>query len=102
MLYMTSSSTNTGFSNISVIFEVGRDADLAAVDVQNRINQALGRMPADVRTNGISVTKSTTGFLGAIGFYSPDNRYDELFISNYLDLYVRGSGGSFTDTFTIQ
>jgi hydrophobic/amphiphilic exporter-1 (mainly G- bacteria), HAE1 family len=89
MLYMTSSSTNTGFCNISVIFEVGRNADLAAVDVQNRINQALGRMPADVRTNGISVTKSTTGFLGAIGFYSPDNRYDELFISNYLDLYVR-------------
>jgi hydrophobic/amphiphilic exporter-1 (mainly G- bacteria), HAE1 family len=89
MLYMTSSSTNTGFCTINVIFEVGRNADLAAVDVQNRINQALGRMPADVRTNGIAVTKSTTGFLGAIGFYSPDNRYDELFISNYLDLYVR-------------
>jgi HAE1 family hydrophobic/amphiphilic exporter-1 len=89
MLYMTSSSTNTGFSSINVIFEVGRDPDLAAVDVQNRVNQALGRMPADVRTNGISVTKSTTGFLGAIGFYSSDNRYDELFISNYVDLYVR-------------
>ena len=89
MLYMTSSSTNSGFASINVVFEVGRDADLAAVDVQNRVNQALGRMPADVRTNGISVTKNTTGFLGAIGFYSPDNRYDELFISNYLDLYVR-------------
>jgi HAE1 family hydrophobic/amphiphilic exporter-1 len=89
MLYMTSSSTNSGFASINVTFEVGRDADLAAVDVQNRVNQALGRMPADVRTNGISVTKNTTGFLGAIGFFSPDNRYDELFISNYLDLYVR-------------
>ena len=89
MLYMTSSSTNTGFASINVVFEVGRDPDLAAVDVQNRVNQALGRMPADVRTNGISVTKNTTGFLGGIGFYSPDNRYDELFISNYLDLYVR-------------
>jgi HAE1 family hydrophobic/amphiphilic exporter-1 len=46
-------------------------------------------MPAEVRTNGISVTKQSAGFLGAIGFFSPDNRYDELFISNYLDLYVR-------------
>jgi len=89
MQYMRSSSTSTGFSNIVVTFDIGRDPDLAAVDVQNRVNQALGRMPAEVRTNGISVTKNTTGFLGAIGFFSTDNRYDSLFISNYLDLYVR-------------
>ena len=89
MLYMTSSSTNTGFSSINVVFEVGTDPDMAAVNVQNRVNQALGRMPGDVRTNGITVQKNTTGFLGGIGFFSPDNRYDELFISNYLDLYVR-------------
>ena len=89
MQYMRSSSTSTGFSSIVVTFEIGVDADLAAVNVQNRVNQALGRMPAEVRTNGISVTKNTAGFLGAIGFYSPDNRYDSLFISNYVDLYVR-------------
>jgi HAE1 family hydrophobic/amphiphilic exporter-1 len=89
MLYMRSSSTNTGVSSITVTFEVGRNPDLAAVDVQNRVNQALGRLPTDVRTNGISVTKSTAGFLGAIGFYSDDNRYDTLFLSNYIDLYVR-------------
>ncbi len=89
MLYMTSSSTNTGFSSISVTFEIGRDPDLAAVDVQNRVNQALGRMPAEVRTNGISVNKNSAGFLGAYGLYSEDNRYDSLFISNYLDRYVR-------------
>ena len=89
MMNIRSSSTNTGFCSITVTFEIGRDPDLAAVDVQNRINQALGRMPIEVRTNGISVTKSTAGFLGAIGFYSNDNRYDSLFISNYLDLYVR-------------
>ena len=59
------------------------------MDVQNRVNQALGRMPEEVRTNGISVTKASAGFLAAIGFYSPDNRYDGLFLSNYLDLYVR-------------
>src|SRR5262245_52381782 len=43
MMYMTSSSTNTGFCQISITFEIGRDPDLAAVDVQNRVNQALGR-----------------------------------------------------------
>jgi len=89
MQYMRSSSTNTGSSQITITFEIGRDADLAAVDVQNRVNQALGRMPNEVRTNGISVTKSTAGFIGAIGFYTDDDRYDSLFISNYLDLYVR-------------
>ncbi len=89
MQYMRSASTSSGFSSITVAFTIGRDPDLAAVDVQNRVNQALGRMPADVRTNGISVTKNTAGFLGAIGFYSDDNRYDSVFISNYLDLYVR-------------
>lgn len=89
MLYMTSSSTNTGFASITVTFEIGRDPDLAAVDVQNRVNQALGRMPAEVRTNGISVNKNSAGFLGAYGFYTEDNRYDSLFISNYLDRYVR-------------
>src|SRR5688572_10357789 len=89
MVYMTSSSTNSGICNITVTFEVGRDPDLAAVDVQNRVNQAVGRMPVEVRTNGITVTKNTAGFLGALGFFSPDNRYDSLFISNYLDRYVR-------------
>ena len=84
-----SSSTNTGNSSITITFEIGRDPDLAAVDVQNRVNTALGRMPAEVRANGISVTKVTAGFLGAIGVFSPDSRYDALFISNYVDLYIR-------------
>jgi HAE1 family hydrophobic/amphiphilic exporter-1 len=89
MQYMQSSSTSSGLATINVTFEIGRDPDLAAVDVQNRVNQALGRMPAEVRTNGIAVTKASSGFLGAIGFYSKDNRYDGLFLSNYVDLYVR-------------
>jgi HAE1 family hydrophobic/amphiphilic exporter-1 len=89
MLYMTSSSTNTGVATITVTFAVGRNGDLAAVDVQNRVNASLGRLPADVRTNGVSVAKTTAGFLGAIGVYSPDNRYDALFLSNYVDLYIR-------------
>ena len=90
MVYMTSASAPTaGSRTITVTFEVGRDPDLAAVDVQNRVNSALGRMPLEVRTNGITVTKGSAGFLGGLGFYSENNRYDSLFISNYLDRYVR-------------
>jgi HAE1 family hydrophobic/amphiphilic exporter-1 len=89
MTYMQSASTNFGVSQITVTFEVGRDQDLAAVDVQNRVNSTLGRMPADVRTNGITVTKVSAGFMGGLGFFSRDNRYTNQFLSNYLDLFVR-------------
>lgn len=89
MSYMTSSSTNSGFATITVTFDVDRNQDLAAVDVQNRVNQALGRMPAEVRQNGISVNKVSAGFIGGLGFYSKDNRYSSQFISNYIDLYIR-------------
>jgi HAE1 family hydrophobic/amphiphilic exporter-1 len=88
MMHITSSSTSAGLAQITVTFDIGRDPDLAAVDVQNRVNQAIGRLPADVRTNGITVTKNASGFLGAIGFFSRDNRYDSLFISNYIDVYI--------------
>jgi HAE1 family hydrophobic/amphiphilic exporter-1 len=89
MLYMTSSSTNSGGCSISITFDVTRDQDVAAVDVQNRVNQALGRMPAEVRTTGITVQKQSTGFLMAVGVYAENNAYDSLFMSNYLDIYVR-------------
>jgi len=89
MLYMTSASTNSGACSISVTFDVTRDQDVAAVDVQNRVNQALGRMPAEVRTTGITVQKQSTGFLMAVGVYAENNTYDSLFMSNYLDIYVR-------------
>jgi HAE1 family hydrophobic/amphiphilic exporter-1 len=89
LAYLQSSSTNSGVCTITATFDITRDPDLAAIDVQNRVNQALGRMPADVRTNGITVTKNTAGFMGGLGFFSKDNRYDAQFISNYLDRYVR-------------
>jgi hydrophobic/amphiphilic exporter-1 (mainly G- bacteria), HAE1 family len=89
MLYMSSSSTNSGVSTINVTFDVTRDQDLAQVDVQNRVNQAIGRMPAEVRTTGITVQKQATGFVLAVGVYAENNAYDSLFLSNYLDVYVR-------------
>ena len=89
MTYIQSFSTNSGACTINVYFDIGRDPDLAAVDVQNRVNQVLGRLPADVRTTGVTVTKNTAGFMGALGFFSQDNRYSAQFISNYLDVFVR-------------
>jgi HAE1 family hydrophobic/amphiphilic exporter-1 len=89
MLYIASSSTNSGTSSISVTFDVTRDQDVAQVDVQNRVNQALGRMPTEVRTTGITVSKQSTGFVMAVGVYAEKSAYDSLFLSNYIDVYVK-------------
>jgi hydrophobic/amphiphilic exporter-1 (mainly G- bacteria), HAE1 family len=89
MKYITSASGNDGSSSITATFDLNRDPDLAAVDVQNRVNTAQGRLPAAVKTTGVVVTKASTNFVFGAAVYSPDNRYDSVFMSNYLDLYVR-------------
>jgi len=89
MKYMTSSSGNDGSSNITVTFDITRNVDLAAVDVQNRVNTALGRLPNEVKTTGITITKSGSGFVFAAGVYAEHGEYDNLFLSNYMDIYVR-------------
>jgi hydrophobic/amphiphilic exporter-1 (mainly G- bacteria), HAE1 family len=89
MKYITSSSGNDGSSSITVTFDVTRDVDLASVDVQNRVNQALGRLPNAVKNTGIIITKQTSGFVFGAGVYSENGQYDSLFLSNYLDVYVR-------------
>jgi HAE1 family hydrophobic/amphiphilic exporter-1 len=89
MLYMSSSSSNSGIANITVTFDITRNPDIAAVDVQNRVNQALGRLPAEVRQLGVTVQKSATNFVLAAGAYSEQGEYDSLFLSNYLDVYVK-------------
>jgi HAE1 family hydrophobic/amphiphilic exporter-1 len=89
LLYMTSSSTSSGVSQITATFDVGRDPDLAAVDVQNRVSSALGRLPNEVKNIGVTVTKGNTGFIMAAGVYAENGQYDTLFLSNYLDVFVR-------------
>ncbi|HKD64353.1 MAG TPA: multidrug efflux RND transporter permease subunit [Candidatus Acidoferrales bacterium] len=89
MKYMTSTSGNDGSSNITVTFDITRNIDLASVDVQNRVNQALGRLPNEVKTTGISITKSSSNFVFGAGVYSEHGEYSSLFLSNYIDLYVR-------------
>jgi hydrophobic/amphiphilic exporter-1 (mainly G- bacteria), HAE1 family len=91
MKYITSASGNDGSSNIIVTFDITRDPDLAAVDVQNRVNQALGRLPNEVKNTGIIISKQLSGFVFGAGFYSENGQYDGLFLSNYIDVYVRDS-----------
>ena len=89
MRYMTSTSGNDGSSSINITFELTRPLDLAAVDVQNRVQGVLGRLPDEVKTTGVTVNKVSTSFVLAAGFYSENNRYNEEFISNYIDIYVK-------------
>ena len=89
MRYITSNSGNDGSSGITATFELNRPLDIAAVDVQNRASTAMGRMPFEVQTTGVNISKNSGSFVLGIGFYSEDSRYSTLFISNYLDLYVR-------------
>jgi hydrophobic/amphiphilic exporter-1 (mainly G- bacteria), HAE1 family len=89
MLYMSSSSTNSGTASITVTFDVTRDSDLAAVDVQNRVNQAIGRLPAEVRQLGVTVQKASSNFVSAAAVYAEDAKYDPLFLSNYIDVFIK-------------
>jgi HAE1 family hydrophobic/amphiphilic exporter-1 len=89
MKYITSTSGNDGTSQITVTFDVTRDVDLAAVDVQNRVNQTLGRLPNQVKNTGVIITKQATGFIFAAGVYSENGQYDSLFLSNFIDVYVK-------------
>ena len=88
MRYMSSTSSNDGTSSITVTFQTGYDLNIAAVDVQNRVASAQGRLPATVNNTGISITKANSNFDFAAGFVSPDNSLSPAFISNYLDVYV--------------
>jgi len=89
MKYITSSSTNDGVSTVTATFDLSRDPDLAAVDIENRVNTALARLPNAVKQIGVTVAKTSQNFVFGAGVFSPDARYSTLFMSNYLDVYVR-------------
>lgn len=89
MRYISSSSTNNGSSMIITTFKTGYDLSIAAVDVQNRVASAEGRLPAAVISTGITISKSRSNFVFGAGFFTRDGRYSNEFISNYLDVYVK-------------
>jgi len=89
MKYVTSSSGNDGSSTITATFDITRDPDLAAVDIQNRVNTAQGRLPAAVKNQGITITKASNNFVFGAAIFATDGRYTPLFMSNYVDVYVK-------------
>ncbi len=88
MAYMSSVSANDGSSNITITFNVGYPIDIAAVDVQNRVAQAQGDLPAIVNQAGVTVSKKNSDILLGVTLYSPDNSVDLVDVSNYAYLQL--------------
>ena len=89
MLYMSSSATADGVLNLTVTFAIGTDVDLAQVQVQNRVNQALARLPVEVRALGVTTEKRSPDITMVVHLVSPDGRYDPVYLRNYAILNVR-------------
>lgn len=88
MLYMESSNTNSGNFTAIVTFDISTDPNLAAVEIQNRVKEAEGRLPAEVVQNGISIEKQAASKLMTITIQSQDPKFDEIYLSNYATLNV--------------
>ena len=89
MTYMTSSATNAGSVSITVYFKQGTDPDMAAVNVQNRVSRATGQLPAEVTQVGVTTSKRQTSILQMFSLSSPDESYDENFLSNYISINLK-------------
>jgi multidrug efflux pump len=88
MLYYSSTNSSDGTTTITVTFDVNRNQDLAAVDVQNAVKLAEPQLPEAVRTNGVTILKANTDILAVVALQSKDPRYDATFLANYMKLYV--------------
>ncbi|MBD1880633.1 efflux RND transporter permease subunit [Coleofasciculus sp. FACHB-T130] len=89
--YLSSSSSNDGTSTITATFDSSRNKDIAAVDIQNRVSVAQPQLPQAVQQTGVTVTKQSSNILLAIGLYAGNKEYDNIFLSNYADLYLTDS-----------
>jgi HAE1 family hydrophobic/amphiphilic exporter-1 len=91
MEYMSSTSTNAGASSITITFDPSRDIDAAAVDVQNRVQNAEGQLPSSVTQTGITITKSSGSFLQLVAFTTTNPAVSQIQLSNFIDQHVRDS-----------
>src|SRR5580700_9160923 len=89
MLYMSSQSTGDGKLTITVTFSIGTDLNVAQMLTQNRVQDALPRLPDDVQRLGVQVRKATPNILLAVHLYSPDSTRDMLYLSNYATLHIK-------------
>ena len=85
LLYMSSTSSSQGNANVSLTFEAGTDPDVAQVQVQNKVQQALRRLPQAVQAQGVTVNKATNGFLSMYAFYSGDGSMSRADIGDYVN-----------------
>ena len=88
MIYMRSTATNTGEASIEVYFKQGTDPDMAAVNVQNRVAKAQGFLPAEVTQVGVITQKRQSSMLLGFSFYSSDDKYDNEFLENYMNINI--------------
>ncbi len=88
MTYMTSTASNTGDASINIYFKQGANADMAAVNVQNRVNAALSQLPAEAVKSGVMTEKQQNAELMTFALYSPDGRFDQTFLNNYMKINV--------------
>lgn len=89
MLYMESTSSDEGTYSLNITFAAGTDPDLAAIDVQNRVAQAVAQLPTEAQQNGVQVRKRATNLMMGVSLYSPNNTHTPLFVSNYASTQVR-------------
>jgi hydrophobe/amphiphile efflux-1 (HAE1) family protein len=88
-LYMFSQATPDGVMNLTVTFKLGTDVDMAQVQVQNRVSQALPKLPEEVRQLGVTTTKQSPDLTMVVHLFSPNGRYDEVYLRNYATLQVK-------------
>src|ERR687890_1733892 len=89
MLYMSSQATADGVLTLTVTFKIGTDVDLAQVQVQNRVSQAVPRLPEEVRNLGVTTVKSSPDLTMVVHLISPNGRYDMAYLRNYALLNVK-------------
>jgi multidrug efflux pump len=89
MMYMSSQSTNDGNYTLTVTFELGVDLNMAQVLVQNRVALAMAQLPEQVQVQGVNTNKQSPSILLAVNLISPDERYDDLYLSNYATIQVK-------------
>ncbi|WP_170374950.1 MULTISPECIES: efflux RND transporter permease subunit [Ruegeria] len=89
MIYMTSTSADNGSYSLNVTFEVGTDPDIASVNVQNRVAQAMSSLPAEVTSSGVVTQKASTNMLLLVTLTSPEGTYDSVFLSNYASINLK-------------
>src|ERR1700758_3461671 len=89
MLYMSSQMGNDGSYTLTVTFDIGTDLNMALVLVQNRVTLAMPQLPSSVQHQGITIRKKTPDMLMIVNFFSPDGRYDDVYLSNYTLIHVK-------------